>query len=116
MEGVEILSTTEVVAEYIYNYWLTGFVWIGVVIVCGIVGYIIADYGDKFVATLIGFLIGALVGLFAYLMFMLGTSKPIAYETQYKVTVSDEVSMNEFLDKYEILDQEGKIYTVRERD
>lgn len=23
--------------------------------------------------------------------------------------------MNEFLDKYEIIDQEGKIYTVRER-
>jgi general stress protein CsbA len=36
--------------------------------------------------------------------------------TEYKVTIDDSVSMNEFLDKYEILDQEGKIYTVKERE
>lgn len=35
---------------------------------------------------------------------------------EYKVTIDDSVSMNEFLDKYEILDQEGKIYTVREKE
>ena len=35
---------------------------------------------------------------------------------EYKVSIDDSVSMNEFLDKYEILDQEGKIYTVRERE
>ena len=35
---------------------------------------------------------------------------------EYKVAIDDSVSMNEFLDKYEILDQEGKIYTVKERE
>lgn len=35
---------------------------------------------------------------------------------EYKVIIDDSVSMNEFLDKYEILDQEGKIYTVKERE
>lgn len=35
---------------------------------------------------------------------------------EYKVTISDEVSMNEFYEKYEVLDQEGEIYTVRERE
>ena len=35
---------------------------------------------------------------------------------EYKVTIDDSVSMNEFLDKYEILDQEGKIYTVKEKE
>ena len=44
------------------------------------------------------------------------TRTPEKYETQYKVTISDEVSFNEFMDKYEILDQEGKIYTVKERE
>ena len=34
---------------------------------------------------------------------------------EYKVTIDDSVSMNEFLYKYEILDQEGKIYTVKEK-
>ena len=35
---------------------------------------------------------------------------------EYKVTIDDSVPMNEFLDKYEIIDQEGKIYTVKERE
>lgn len=37
------------------------------------------------------------------------------HETRYQVTVDDSVSMNEFQDKYEIIEVEGKIYTVRER-
>lgn len=36
------------------------------------------------------------------------------YETRYQVTVDDSVSMNEFQSKYEIIEVEGKIYTVRE--
>ena len=35
---------------------------------------------------------------------------------QYKVTIDETVSMVKFMDKYEIIDQEGKIYTVRERE
>lgn len=37
------------------------------------------------------------------------------YEIHYQVTVDDSVSMNEFQNKYEIIEVEGKIYTVRER-
>ena len=37
------------------------------------------------------------------------------YETRYQVTTDDSVSMNEFQNKYEIIEVEGKIYTVRER-
>ena len=55
-----------------------------------------------------GLIIGGIVGNIG--------KTPTAYETHYKVTIDDSVSMNEFLDKYEILDQEGKIYTVKERE
>ena len=34
---------------------------------------------------------------------------------QYKVTVSDDVSMNDFNDEYKIIQQEGRIYTIKER-
>lgn len=34
--------------------------------------------------------------------------------TQYKVTISDDVKLVEFLERYEILDTEGEIYTIRE--
>lgn len=37
------------------------------------------------------------------------------YETHYQVTVDDSVSMNEFQNKYEIIEVKDKIYTVRER-
>ena len=34
----------------------------------------------------------------------------------YKVTINESVNFNEFIEKYEILGQEGKIYTVKERN
>ena len=34
--------------------------------------------------------------------------------TEYKVIVDDTVNMNEFMEKYEILDRDGEIYIVRE--
>ena len=37
------------------------------------------------------------------------------YETHYQVTVDNSVSMNEFQNNYEIIEVEGKIYTIRER-
>ena len=38
----------------------------------------------------------------------------VPYYTSYEVILEDSVSMNEFLDRYEILDQRGQIYTVKE--
>ena len=35
--------------------------------------------------------------------------------TEYKVLISDEVSWNEFNERYEVINQEGKIYTIKEK-
>lgn len=35
--------------------------------------------------------------------------------TEYKVIIDDSVKYNEFIEKYEVIDQEDEIYTVRER-
>lgn len=35
---------------------------------------------------------------------------------EYKVTIDDTVPMKEFLSKYEIINQEGEIYTIVERE
>lgn len=81
------------------------------------------------------FLAAAIVSLFALLKYgcdswkeftilIIGIALSVAcgclipedkYETHYQVTVDDSVSMNEFQDKYEIIEVEGKIYTVKER-
>ena len=37
------------------------------------------------------------------------------YETHYQVTVDNSVSMNEFQNKFYIIEKKKKIYTVRER-
>ena len=116
MNGVEILSTAQVVAEYTYNYWLAGFIYLGTIFLVGTLGFLIADSFDKVEGVAVGCLLGALIGLLFWLAGTAATSKPVAYETRYKVTIDDSVSMNEFLEKYEILDQEGKIYTVKERE
>lgn len=34
---------------------------------------------------------------------------------EYKVLIDDTVSWNEVYDKYEVIDQEGKIYTIKEK-
>ena len=35
---------------------------------------------------------------------------------QYEVTISDEVSFKEFSGKYEVIEQRGEIYIVKERE
>ena len=35
---------------------------------------------------------------------------------EYQVTINNSVSMTEFYDKYEIVEVEGKIYTIREKE
>ena len=37
-------------------------------------------------------------------------------ETTYKVIIDKSVSLQEFRERYEIIDQEGQIYTIKEKD
>lgn len=114
MTGVEILATSEVVSAYEFS-WV---IYIGTIIVLVVlmvmasicsVRYVGAE--DIVAGAIIGLVFGAIFGLFPA-----NNIVPSEYTTHYKVTISDEVSMNDFLERYEIIDQEGKIYTVRERD
>ncbi len=116
MTGVDILAMEEVVVNTTFNwsaYWTTFGVVAGILTVVGIF-FILAENDP---ACLVGLMIfGILAGAFVGLIPGIGMGVPTEYKTQYKVTISDEVSMNEFLERYEIVDQDGKIYTVRERD
>ena len=114
MTGVEILATEEVVTKYAFN-WLPFFITLGVVLfVYVLVGTIMSaiyyDWRHLLVGSIVGTIMGVIFGAICGCEF--GT--PTEFENQYRVTVSDEVSMVEFMDKYEIIEQDGKIYTVRE--
>ena len=112
MTGVEILATQEVVTAYAWNWSAYVITFAIITIVTGLVGLCIGDgfFEDFLVGILVGAVFGALIGIIPAKL-----TKPSEYETQYKVTISDEVSMNDFLERYEIVSQEGKIYTVIER-
>lgn len=118
MPGVEILNET-IIYTGVFNYYMVIILPILTIIISFILVLKDETIGDDIgialiVALLIGLVSGILLGV------PLGFACPIDSDEidyiEYKVTISDEVSMNEFLDYYEILDQEGKIYTVKERD
>ena len=116
MRGVEILATEEIATKHLYNWGAFAICFIVILAVFFIVGVIISfnenDYHCVILFTTIGILFGTLPA------FILGAAMgiPFEYTTQYKVTVSNEVQLNEFNERYEIIEQEGKIYTVRERN
>lgn len=114
MNGAEILH------EYVVY---TTKVWVAIVGILAFIGTIvfaiIAFNSKHNVAIWINFacciLCLIVLGTLVFLDDNTSTLKEYSH-IEYKVTIDDSVSMNEFLDKYEILDQEGKIYTVKERE
>ena len=60
-----------------------------------------------------GVVCGILLGIFAGNVLNEVTVDTV---TQYEVTIDDSVSMNEFTNKYNIIEQRGKIYTVEEKE
>lgn len=116
MNGVEILSAKQVAIAWEYNwkvFWITFGIIFFITVLVGIVQSINScDWTCLIGCAVIGIVIGA------FLAAIIGdiANIPIKYTNQYKVTISDDVLMNEFNEKYEIRYQEGKIYTVRERE
>lgn len=111
MNGVEILSS-----ETIYNTILPEY-WLGIGLGCAIIFVFVMTLFFTYDRIILGFICLALAFGIGMVGGLGGTcSKTNISHIEYKVTIDDSVSMNEFLDKYEILDQEGKIYTVKERE
>ena len=57
---------------------------------------------------------GGLLFVISLVLLFLAIFNSEPEHTRYKVTISDEVNLVEFLEQYEILDTEGEIYTIRE--
>lgn len=116
MTGIEVLATQEVATKFAFNwsaFWITFGIIFGIALFIGI---IVSFLSDDWSNLICGIIVGTIIGLsFGAMVGGVMLHTPTAYETQYKVTISDEVLMNEFLEKYEIIDQEGKIYTITER-
>ena len=121
MLGIEILSTSEVAigTPIVFEFNFLAFIlsWLFITIIGALFGWLCDTENKKF-GWLTGLKVSFVIGL--VLAFALGTiptkqSEVTIYETHYKVVVSDKVSINEFLAQYELISQDGKVYTVKER-
>lgn len=117
MQGVTILSE-QAVYEVDCLWWLF-FLFLGIGFVTGLIVAIKEwiHFGLNadilwlmLVSTLIGAYFGALGVIFSE------HETDVVDHIEYKVTVSDDVDFNEFMSKYEVIDTEGLIYIIKERE
>jgi uncharacterized membrane protein len=109
LNGITILN------EFIKDLNAGNLVWgilIGIIaLVCliGIIVSIITSEHDGIGWAIVGLII---LGAISIGLLLNSYYKP---QTQYQVTISDEVKMQEFNSKYEVISQEGQIFTITEK-
>ncbi len=112
IDGITVLSQNEIMSTPM-RFWVIAIVGI---IICMISIIVMISSNEKSITNIffissivciIIFAISALCGVFI----KNGTGK-----YTYKVTISDEVNFVEFNNKYEIIDKEGLIYTIKEKE
>lgn len=113
LEGITVLSK-----ETVTKNWLNTEVF-GIVLLVGlfmsiIIGAIIVYTDGGLDGAVLGFVTGLFTTLLFGLLFAIIFVEQESYTT-YKVLISEQVSYTEFIEKYEILDVDGLIYTIRER-
>lgn len=120
MDGVTILNEIEVVqvVNDTFNY-TAGFIALCItVFICAIAGFFIGRIDCEEVTGIItGALLGLVLGLFV--MAVAGTALSYPAETKttmrYEVTVDDSVSLTEFHEHYNVIEQRDKIFVVEEK-
>lgn len=108
IEGITILNTTLV--EGGLDIW--AFIIAGVAVLCFsfVLGLGVWD-GEAIPALLTAVLSVLLTSI---LLWVVNKNTPDV--TQYEVTISEEVNLIEFNEKYEIIDQRGDIYIIQEKE
>ena len=116
LNGIEVLNQTEILACP---------KWVGIAasicaiaIVVGFIGIIICGICDTDWMHIV-FCGMFLISLLLFAIFSKIEREELTIPTgkyEYQVTIDDSVSMNEFYEKYEIVEVNGKIYAIREKE
>ncbi len=114
LDGVVVLDTGTKVLEYGWGWTWLGFVLCLLGLFALICGVLFLSDGDD-VGTGFACLVSACI-MFGLSWALFSHAKITKEVPTYKVIIEDSVSMVEFYDKYEILDVQGKIYTIMERE
>ena len=114
IDGITVLNSFEVVSK-------TAFGW-NAFCICAIIGAVIAtivSFIDTYSISEYFFKLAIAVVVIGGVFGLLGgcvRSKPVEYESQWEVTIDETVSMNEFYSRYEVVEQRGEIYVIREKE
>ena len=100
IKGIEVLDKAEI----------KGIPFQGLVV--GVLAFFIMEIAGSIVTEGEHPIVIALISAFACYVAFFIFARPTG-EYKYKVTIDDTVSLTEFYEKYEIIDQEGKIYTIK---
>lgn len=116
MTGVEILTSNEVVTASVFNIEACIIAFVIVFSVVVFIGFIDCCIDGFFEGMSVSIIFGIIMGLITGVVGGVVYPKPTSYEIQYKATISDDVIMtSEFTSKYEIIEQDEKIYTIKEK-
>lgn len=108
LNGVEILSQEVIpVMKFHYDWKIIAVTLLVMMFVYALASLLFDDTIGTILAIFV-ILIGACIGC--------TTRDKVSEYIQYKVTISDDVNFVEFTERYEVLKQDDKIYTIRERD
>lgn len=118
MDGVTILNTwtTLVVTNWIGGMMTVTFASVTIAflifLIIAVINGIVEHYWRGVAIGICGCVASAALTLFSFYVIG-GQLKEI---TRYEVTISDDVSFNEFMEQYTILKQRGDIYTVEDKN
>lgn len=107
IEGIEVLSTSEIYA--VSNISLALAIFFLVAMVLSVIGASVFKKLRRVIMIIIAII------CFCGAIYNSTNTKPTG-KYEYKVTVNDNVSFNDFHNKYEIINIEEKIYTIKERE
>ena len=108
MNGVTILQTvTPVAGTTVLIFWLCGTVAV-ITLLLAIVNY--AEFSN--IKWTIAF---GIISVIAIISFIVDLSHLMYDKSQYQVIVEDSISMTEFTQRYNIIEQEGITYWVTEK-
>lgn len=107
IKGIEILDKTR-----LYDMSTASWVSIIIFVLLAVVFFVLVFNNSKYDSLFL--VLGLISSICAFIVPIL-LIKPINNKYEYKVIINDSVSINELYDKYNIIEKEGKIWTIQDK-
>lgn len=117
MDGVQfVLHNPQYITEYTWG-WSWGGLFVSLISLLGLLCIVIAIKDKEFDGALIVATgIAIIFGYMAYYEFSTCNKIETYSHSEYEVVVHEGVDCKEFLEKYEVIEQNGDLITIKERE